>query len=117
MKVVHIRIDEKMIKVIEGKVAKNSINFSRYIRSLLEKGLVYENQIEAGHSVKNVSSQDSERLLQIAEILLENLMLTRNLVWSSVTNKEEHKAILEVAMEKSKKYIAKHFLGESTSQA
>lgn len=48
MKIMNIRIDEKMAKVIEDNAAKNAIKPSRYIRSLMEKGLILEHQMEAG---------------------------------------------------------------------
>ena len=106
----HIRIDEEMAKTIEYKAAKNAIKLSRYIRSLLEKGLVFEHQMEAGHSIKNLPSKDAEYLIKIAEILVENIRLTRKLIRNSVNTHEEHREILNVARGGVEEYMQKYFL-------
>lgn len=112
MKVIHIRIDEKMIKTIEGNAAKNAIRPSRYIRSLLEKGLVFEHQMEAGHSGKTIPTKESNHVLKMAEILVENIMLTRKLIRQSVQTQEEHREILEFAVKGAREYMEEYFLSK-----
>lgn len=115
MSSIHIRMDDKLSKTISENCEKYAIKRSRYIHSLLEKGLVLEHQLASGRA-KNTSEKDSENLIKLAEILVENIMLTRKLIRQSVKTQEEHREILEFAVQKAKEYVEKYFLEGSSPE-
>jgi thioredoxin reductase len=114
MRKVTIRIDEKIWQVIEKNAEEQSIKSTRYARSLLEKGLVIDHQIQSGSSSNKTSQQEHSLSLELLEIAVENVMLTRKLVRISVQTQEEHRAILEAAGTGAKKYREQYIANKVT---
>jgi len=108
MKTICIRIDEKVVEIIDRNAAQQGIKPTRYVRSLIEKGLVLDHQIQGGTTGKHAPMQDTTLWFSLAEFLIENVMLARILVRKTVQTPEEHKEILQVAAEKAKQYLDKH---------
>ena len=74
----HVRVDQDFYDIIANKAKERGIKISRYIRMLLERGLVVDQQYH--NEVKSIepSVNDAQSLLSIvATLSAETTMLTR----------------------------------------
>lgn len=102
MKIIGIRFDSDMYKLLRVKAEQQNINLSKYLRSLIEKGLAVENQ--------KTEKKQSTLLLKVTEATLENLALTQYLLNYSVRNVEQTNKIISDAKQSTKEYIEKNLL-------
>lgn len=104
-----VRIDDKTYAIIEKNAANQGIKISRYIRSLIEKGLVIDSQINRGDVPQNPLNADQELFNQLVEISIENTILTRKMLRNFVETEEDYNNILRSARERAMTYTDAHF--------
>lgn len=111
MKNLTLRIDENFEHEIRKKAAQKNIKFTRYLRSLIDKGLAVEMQLEAMVDNKLMTENKKAFDLRLAEMLVENLIYSRKLIEVNSTLSNEAQSIFLEAQRNSKKYIAKINVG------
>ncbi|CAM4436015.1 MAG: hypothetical protein LEGION0398_MBIBDBAK_00544 [Legionellaceae bacterium] len=111
MKSIPIRLDNDIYQNVVNNSKEKGIKISRYIRSLIDKGLIVENYLplrqdsERHNKVNNIS--DNNSLDIIAGLCAENLMITRQLYSDSLKDKEKYIENLTVITEKSKLLLSR----------
>jgi DNA-directed RNA polymerase beta' subunit len=112
MKIMNIRIDQKVAEIIDRNAGKQRIKPSRYVRSLIEKGLVLDHQIQAGYVTSSGLQHESKLWPKLFNLAVENVELARSVVWQAAKTGEEAKEIVDAAQERAKKYVEKHIEGK-----
>lgn len=107
MKTLTIRIDADFEQKLRQVAEQKKIKFTRYIRSLLEKGLVIDVQLGSltlgGAAEKGRDNFD----IRLAQINIESLALLRLLVEAHPELKGNAKEILWDAEQRAKNYTMK----------
>lgn len=79
MKSITVRMDDYFYSLIKQKAAEKGIKLSRYIRMLIERGLVMESQFQSTGSPALSTNSQPDLLPIIASLSAENTMLLRYL--------------------------------------
>jgi hypothetical protein len=104
MEIINIRVDKEFRNLLRERAEKREIKLSRYVRSLIEKGMVVESQLE--QSSAGVNSEKKKNInLRMAEMIAENLILTRTVIESNSPNKTEADKIIADAENRAHSYI------------
>lgn len=105
MKQYSIRIDHKLAEILERNSQQQSIKVTRYIRSLIEKGLVIDTQIQQGVLADKNNNSKSYFDLRIAELITQNLSLTRKLIRMVLKSDEAGEKEICLAESRAKDFI------------
>jgi len=107
MKTLTIRIDKDFEQKLRKKSDQKNIKFSRYLRSLLDKGLAVDTQLEASGSSKLSSITQNDLNIRTAEMISEILIHTRKLIETNPTLSGKTTSLLLEAEKRSKNYVNK----------
>lgn len=106
MSVYSVRLNDRLSEIIDKNAREQGIaSRSVYIRSLVEKGLVVDAYIQDGKL-----SQSSEKSLslvdiRLAQILVENLAVCREILKLSMKSDEEFKNRLAAFKHSSQEFV------------
>jgi len=106
MKQYSVRMDQKLSEILERNAAQQGAKLSRYIRSLIEKGLVVDTQIQQGVYVEKRDHSKSYFDIKIAELIAQNLALSRKLIRAQLKSEELSHDEIRDAEKRAKEFIA-----------
>ena len=106
MKQYSVRIDRKLAEILERNAEQQSAKLARYIRSLIEKGLVIDTQIQQGVLVEKRDNSKSHFDIKIAELVAQNLALSRKLIRGQCKNDEEGNHEIKDAERRAQQFIS-----------
>ncbi len=116
MKSITLRIDESLLETITRNAEVQKIKLSRYIRMLIEKGLVIDSQIQSGFD-KNTAgfSNNSKGIFEIrmAQIQAEELLICREILKNILQSESDFNRKSAEASEKAKAFVAKALSADS----
>ena len=106
MKQVSLRIDDVLSEILKRNAAQQQVKMTRYIRSLIEKGLVIDTQIQQGVYVEKKDHSKSHFDIKIAELIAQNSALSRKLIRAQLKNDEISNDEIKDAEKRAKEFIA-----------
>jgi hypothetical protein len=107
MKQYSVRIDRRLAEIVERNAEQQGAKLARYIRSLIEKGLVVDAQIQQGMLADKKDNSKNYFDIRTAELLAENVALSRKILRKQFKNAEiSHDEIID-AERRSKEFISK----------
>ena len=106
MKSYCMRVDQNLSTILERNANDQGIKISRYIRSLIEKGLVVDSRIRKGLHCDIDDDCKSYFDIKIAELIVQNLLVTRKVLFSQLESADALEEI-EGAITRSRDYIKK----------
>ena len=105
MKQLCLRLDEKLIEILERNAKQQGIKLRRYIRSTIEKGLVIDAQLQKGSTEDVRVINDFQ--IRIAELITQNTILSRRLLRSMADSDSQAEQEIKNADRDSKEYVSK----------
>lgn len=106
MKQVSVRVDDTFYGILKKNAEQQGIKVTRYIRSLIEKGLVIDTQIQQGVLVEKRDHSKSYFDIKIAELVAQNLALSRKLIRVQLKSEELSHDEIRDAEKRAKEFIA-----------
>ena len=106
MKQYSLRVDDTLSGILNRNAENQGIKVTRYIRSLIEKGLVIDTQIQQGVLVEKRDRSKSYFDIKIAELVAQNLALSRKLIRAQLKNDEISNDEIKDAERRAKEFIA-----------
>lgn len=107
MKSLTIRIDKDFEQLLRKKAEQRNIKFTRYLRSLIDKGLTTEAYLEEQGGRMPHSKANESLETRTAEMVAEILINTRHLIEVNPLLSDKAKGVLAEAEKRSKSYIGK----------
>lgn len=109
MKSYSVRLDNKLFNILETKAKQQEIKLSRYIRSLIEKGLVIDSQInQPGFGVGDgLDLPDDTFKVNLAELSVQSLVLTRKLLRARMRSEARAEETIRQAEQLAHDYVVK----------
>ena len=105
MQVYSVRLSDRVSEIINRNSDEQGITSrSVYIRSLVEKGLVIDAYIQDGKG-PNTEKKMSLFEIRLAQILVENLALSREILKNSVKSEVEFNKKLEDFKQTSQEFV------------
>lgn len=88
----HVRVDKDFYDILTKKAKERNIKIGRYIRMLIERGLVIDHQYHNENSAfSNVGINDTALLQIISQLCAETTMVLRYVYRNNFNNDEEFK--------------------------
>jgi AraC-like DNA-binding protein len=112
MKQYSVRVDDRLSQILERNAENQGIKVTRYVRSLIEKGLVIDTQIQQGVLAEKIDKSKSYFDLKIAELVAQNVALSRKLLRKQFKNEEIGQDEIQDAERRAKEVIARLIEGE-----
>jgi len=106
MKQYSIRIDHKLSEILERNAQQQGVKNTRYIRSLIEKGLVIDTQIQQGVLAEKRDHSKSYFDIKIAELVAQTLALSRKLIRAQLKSEEASHDEIRDAEKRAKEFIS-----------
>jgi hypothetical protein len=107
MKSLTIRIDKDFEQLLRKKAEQRNIKFTRYLRSLIDKGLTTEACLEE-QGARVLHAKANEGLeIRMVEMIAEILIHTRTLLEVNPLLSDKVKGVLVDAERRSKSYVGK----------
>ena len=106
MKQYSLRVDDTLSGILNRNAENQGIKVTRYIRSLIEKGLVIDTQIQQGVLVEKRDRSKSYFDIKIAELVAQNLALSRKLIRAQLKSEELSHNEIRDAEKRAKEFIA-----------
>ena len=106
MKQYSVRVDHKLAEILERNAQQQGIKVTRYIRSLLEKGLVIDTQIQQGVLTEKKDNSKSYFDIRIAEVVAQTLVLSRKLIRTHLKSEEASSNEISDAERRAKEFIS-----------
>jgi len=101
-----------LAEILERNAEQQSAKLARYIRSLIEKGLVIDTQIQQGVLVEKRDHSKSHFDIKIAELVAQNLALSRKLIRAQLKSEELSHDEIRDAEKRAKEFIAELIGGD-----
>jgi hypothetical protein len=105
MKQYSVRVDDALSRVLERNAENQGSKITRYVRSLIEKGLIIDTQIQQGVLVEKIDKSKSYFDLKIAELVAQNVALSRKLLRKQFKNEETGQNEIQDAERRAKDFI------------
>jgi|GEM_PF-1775552 len=100
-----LRVDRNLSNVLAENARKQGIKVSRYMRSLIEKGLVFEACSCEGTFFTQGDQTLNPIKMKIAELGIQNLILTRKLIRNLLSENGKADELINKAETMSQDYI------------
>jgi hypothetical protein len=105
MKQYSVRVDTRLSQVLNRNAEDQGIKVTRYVRSLIEKGLIIDTQIQQGILVEKKDNSKSYFDLKIAELVAQSVALSRKLLRKQFKNEEAGQDEVQDAERLAKDFI------------
>jgi hypothetical protein len=102
-----VRVDQKLADILEKNSEHQGIKMTRYIRSLLEKGLVIDTLVQQGSLAEKQDNSKSHFEIRIAELVAQNLVLGRKLIRAQSKTEDQANKEISEAETLAREYISK----------
>jgi hypothetical protein len=102
-----VRMDDRLSQILERNAENQGIKITRYLRSLIEKGLVIDTQIQKGVLVEKIDKSKSYFDIRIADLVSEKVALSRKLLRKQFKNEETGHDEIQDAERLAKEIIAR----------
>jgi hypothetical protein len=112
MKQYSMRVDDGLSQILERNAENQGIKVTRYVRSLIEKGLVIDTQIQQGILAEKIDKSKSYFDLKIAELVAQNVAISRKLLRKQFKNEEIGQDEIQDVERRAKEVIARLIDGE-----
>ena len=106
MNTLNIRIDDNLLARLKINAGNRGSKLSGYLRSLIEKGLIFENQFEEENFVHGINEPSPNK--RLAELTVETLFLTRKLAEFQVNDEKEAIKLFNEAAIRSRDFVSKN---------
>ena len=104
MKIVQLRLPERLYETIAENAVRDGVKVSQHIRSLLERAMIFEKQIDSSaHQNETDDSFITDILLKNTKTTVECALLLRELV--SRVAADEKEELIKQADRQSKDYV------------
>jgi len=105
MKPFSLRIDDDLYEMIQQRATERGIKVTRYVRMLIEKGLVVDHQLH--HGTQSLAESETYSNGTLAELLAENTMVLRSIYRNLFKDEESFKASMESLHQLSQRFLEK----------
>lgn len=93
MKQITLKLEEDLLNTVKKRAEERGIKPARFLRSLIEKGLVLDHQLKQG--TDHLPSGPTRFEQSLAEMIAENLCLSRKAIRSQLPAEEAEEALVD----------------------